>query len=150
MLQEHAGGGAADPGAVVDADPVDPVDPDKAALDAEPPKDDADTEKKASGMDAKPAPTLKELMAQVSRRDALAKQVSAHVGTFDHSAMDEADVAAYAVQKLGLKAGKGQEAAVLDGFLQAAKDPRTEPVATSAAMDSGADNFVTRHLNKGV
>lgn len=64
---------------------------------------------------------VKSLMGEVAKRDALAKELINHVGTFDYSAMDSNDVAEYGVKKLELNAEKGTEHAVLGGFLAAAK-----------------------------
>lgn len=150
MLQDAAAGKAADP------EPTpDPVE-DPAATDAGPekkdePKDEpkADPEKKdGSGMDA--APTFKKFVAQIAARDRIAEQLSWHVGAFDHAEMSAEDVASYGIKKLKLSSPKGQESAVLAGYLQGKGDPRKEARAQVAAMDSsGGDNFVNRHLNKG-
>ena len=90
------------------------------------------------------------VLGRIAKRDALVKQLSAHVGTFDHADKTFDDVVKYGCDKLGIKAEAGQEAAVLQGYLQA------KPVATPAAFVSGMDaapaaagNFVTRHLKKG-
>lgn len=87
------------------------------------------------------------VLSQIAKRDALVKQISAHVGTFDHAEKTYADVVKYGCEKLGIKAAAGQEAAALSGFLQA------RPVATPAAHVSGMDSavsgkgsFVSRHL----
>jgi 8-oxo-dGTP pyrophosphatase MutT (NUDIX family) len=95
------------------------------------------------------ADAIKSNAASLKRRDTLAKQLAAHVGTFDHSDMDEAGVAAYGVKKFGLSAPKGQEAAMLSGFLLAKGDPAKTLVAkTATAMDAGTADFVTAYLNK--
>ncbi|MDE2471810.1 MAG: DUF2213 domain-containing protein [Bradyrhizobium sp.] len=137
MLQEAASA----------ATPADPA-IDVPAADAEPKKDDdkMDDEKKGEGMDAAPALTVKQLMAQIARRDALAGKLSQHVGTFDHAEMTEQEVAQYGIAKLGLSAPAGHEAAMLAGYLAGAQVP--SKVATTATMDSTADNFVTRHLTR--
>lgn len=82
-----------------------------------------------------------------AQRDQLARQISAHVGTFDHSAMTLDSVVAYGCEKLGIKAPKGTEAATLAGFLQA-KPAATPPatVAADAAVAPTAGSFVTKHL----
>lgn len=104
---------------------------DKAAKDAEEKekgeKETKDAEeaakKRAEGMDA----SIKALTAKITdlpktlRREAticaeLANKISKHVGTFDHSEMSLDEIAAYGLKKLELKAEKGQERAVLDGF----------------------------------
>lgn len=82
-----------------------------------------------------------------AQRDQLARQISAHVGTFDHSAMTLDSVVAYGCEKLNIKADKGTEAATLAGFLQA-KPAATPPatVAADAAVAPAAGSFVTKHL----
>lgn len=64
---------------------------------------------------------VKSIMGEVTKRDALAKELTPLIGTFDHSAMDADDVAAYGVEKLGLEAPKGQEKSVLAGYLAGIK-----------------------------
>lgn len=92
---------------------------------------------------------IKAHTASVKRRDALAKQLGAHVGTFDHSEMTEAEVAAYGVKKLGLDAPKGQEAAMLAGFLKAKGAPsESKTVKPASTMDGAAGDFVSAYLNQ--
>jgi hypothetical protein len=108
----------------------------------------AEEKKEVAGMDEAVVQKLvQSALASRQRRDDLAKKLSVHVGAFDCSAMDESAVQAYGVKKLGLKATKGQEGAVLQGYLQAVKDPRQSVIAQDAAEKR--ENFVTRHLNKG-
>jgi hypothetical protein len=106
-----------------------------------------DIAKRPNAMDA--AEIFKTVTGEIKRRDALAKQLSAHVGTFDHSDMTEAEVAAYGASKLGIKAAAGQEAAVLQGYLLAASKTAAAPAAkTATAMDSGKSaGFVSAFLN---
>lgn len=90
------------------------------------------------------------VIARIAERDALARQISQHVGTFDHSAMTRDDVVRYGCEKLGIKAEKGQEAAMLAGFLQA--KPAAVPSRSVEGMDAanpnkGGGNFVTKHLS---
>ena len=96
-----------------------------------------------SGMDERA------FVARIAKRDALAAKISQHVGTFDHKSMTLDDVVAYGCDKLGIKADKGQEAAMLDGYLQA--KPATTPAASVSGMDaatvSKGGNFVTKHLS---
>jgi mutator protein MutT len=113
--------------------------------DAVPP---AEEKKEVTGMDEAVVQKLvQSALASRQRRDDLAKKLSVHVGAFDCSAMDESAVQVYGIKKLGLKAAKGQEGAVLQGYLQAVKDPRQSVIAQDAA--DKRENFVTRHLNKG-
>lgn len=113
-------------------------------VDAEPKKPEGEGEEKKEGKGMDEAVAFKSMAAHFARRDALAKRLSAHVGTFDHSEMTETDVALYGVQKLGIAAPKGQEAAALAGYLQAAPAPKV----VAAADSKLGDNFVTRYLNK--
>ena len=146
-------------------------DDEKAAKDAEEAEakkkadEDKDKDKEGKGMDAKevaklvqsevakalkanaPAMDAKEMMAEISRRDALVKHLSHFVGTFDASEMTHAEVAKYGVEKLKLTAAKGQEAAVLSGYLHDRPIPGKQ--TTSSAMDrreGGTQNFVQKQL----
>ena len=67
--------------------------------------------KVSTGMDSKV------LLGEIAQRDTLAKQLAPHVGTFDSAAMTLADVAAYGVQKLGIKCDAAHAVGVLTGFL---------------------------------
>lgn len=67
--------------------------------------------KVSTGMDSKT------LLAEIAQRDTLTKQLAPHVGTFDSAAMTLNDVAAYGVQKLGIKCDAAQAVGVLTGFL---------------------------------
>lgn len=95
-----------------------------------------------SGMDERA------FVARIAKRDDLAAKISQHVGTFDHKGMTLDDVVTYGCDKLGIKADKGLQAAMLEGYLHA------KPAATPAASVSGMDaatvskggNFVTKHL----
>lgn len=67
----------------------------------------------------------------VAARDALAARLKVHVGVFDHADKTLAEVAAYGIDKLGLKnIEKGHELTALDAYLQA--KPVSEPVAQGA------------------
>ena len=81
----------------------------------------------------------------IGARDKLAKQLSGHVGVFDHAEMTLGAVVAYGCAKLGLKAPKGQEQAMLTGYLQA-RPANVPPARVSVAADAAPDDFVTRHL----
>lgn len=77
--------------------------------------------------------SIKALRAQIAATESLARRVAQHVGTFDYSAMDEADVVAYSLEKLNLTAPKGQERATLDGYL---KGVEANSAAVAYAMDT--------------
>jgi len=87
------------------------------------------------------------VMRAIAQRDSLAKQLSTHVGVFDHADMTLADVVKYGVEKLEITAPKGQEHAVLTGYLQAAKAPRFANVTDSADVPP-KDNAVARFLKR--
>lgn len=127
---------------VADKDPAAPA---AVAAPAEVKKDDGEGGEgtpAGSGMDEAT------FVKRIAQRDQLAKQISAHVGTFDHAEMTLDGVVKYGCEKLGIKADKGHEAAALSGFLQA--KPAATPAATVSGMDSaaasGKGNFVTKHL----
>jgi len=95
-------------------------------------------EKKDAAMDE--AALFRKFEARTNARNALAAQLSKHVGTIAPTViagMDEADVAAYGCKKLGLKAPKGQELAYLSGYLANNKAPSEAPVTKATGMDSG-------------
>ncbi len=130
ILQKFAaaasGGAAADP--IADT-PVDVA------------NDEADDKKPAAvAMDA--AALTSKVMGEIARRDVLAGRLSEFVGAFDHSAMTESQVAAYGVTKLKLPLVKGQEVAVLQGYLFGRKAPKDDIAITVAAMD-GAVSVAT-------
>lgn len=98
------------------------------------------TGKVATGMDSKT------VMAEIAQRDALAKQLSAHVGTFDSAQMTLADVAAYGVQKLGIQCEPAQAVAALNGFLHnRSTETPVYAVGDAAHKKSGA---VDAYLNR--
>lgn len=76
---------------------------------------------------------IKALMSEIKNRDSLAQSLSGFVGAFDHSEMTTSEVAAYGVEKLGLKCTKGTEMAALEGYL---KDRKPPSQMISYALDS--------------
>jgi hypothetical protein len=99
------------------------------------------------GMDAMKKSWFKE----VSARDSLAKRLSHHIGTFDHSDKTLKEVAEYGVKRLGLKCTKGHESSILEGYLAAAK----KESRVTAAMDnveipsSSVDAYISKALQGG-
>lgn len=86
------------------------------------------------------------VFAALQKRDALADRLKGHVGTFDHAGMTYEAVAAYGVEKLGLKeVPKGSEGVALDAALQAMGEPG-KAVAGHAEDAAPKESFVTRHL----
>lgn len=95
-------------------------------------------QKQIKALQAKPAQdSVAATISQVADRDALANQVTQHVGVFDHSRMTADGVAKYAVDKLGIKCAKGSEAIALDAWMQGRK-PAHETIARDSAPKTGA------------
>lgn len=93
----------------------------------------------------KPGMDAKDMMQAVGRRDDLARRLSQHVGTFDCSQMTEDEVAKYGCEKLGLKdIAKGNERAVLDGFLHA-RPAFTQGYGFASAANAGG-SAISKHL----
>jgi hypothetical protein len=99
-------------------------------------QDDGETEKK-DGDVSKPADKkakdkkamdAKSFFVEISNRDNLAKKLSNHVGTFDHSSKTTHEVAQYGIKKLGLKCKEGHEISMLNGYLAAASKSPQSPV----------------------
>lgn len=77
----------------------------------------------------------KSLLAEISKRDVLANELSHHIGVFDHAEKTLDEVAAYGVKKLGLSCPKGGEHLLLTGFLAGRKQ-------TAVHVSSGADSRI--------
>ena len=105
-------------------------------------------QKQVKALQAKPAQdSVAATISQVADRDALANQVTQHVGVFDHSRMTADGVAKYAVDKLGIKCAKGSEAIALDAWMQGRK-PAHETIARDNAPKTGADSAHSLWGNK--
>jgi hypothetical protein len=92
---------------------------------------------KDKGMDAKA------IMIQISRRDELAKRLSNHVGTFDHSTKTHKEVASYGIKKLGLRCQPGHEISMIEGYLAAA---RTNIIAATAKDSTIKSSCIDSYL----
>jgi hypothetical protein len=90
--------------------------------------EDEEVKEKSSSMDAKvkslekklksfSQDAMKSFIKEVSKKEELAKQLSYHIGAFDHSEKTLSEVACYGVKKLGIKCDKGHEKAAISGFL---------------------------------
>ena len=95
-----------------------------------------------------PAATMdaKEMMAQIGKRDVLAKQLTPFIGTFDASEMTVDEVAAYGLGKLGLPAAKGAEIPTLTGFLHN-RQPAT-PLSTSSMDKKEGSSWLDSQTKK--
>lgn len=86
------------------------------------------------------------LFANIGKRDALASRIATHVGTFDHASMTLDAVAAYGLDKLGLKdIPKGHELTALDSYLSA--KPAPAPVTIVDAKDAAPVGAIAAYLN---
>jgi uncharacterized protein len=144
-LQTLMGAVATETDVALDAD-TEKKDGDQAE-DADDDKKDDEKKEKKEAMDSNDVTSLldarfkserkiltKNLMSEITARDALAKQLEPLTGTFAFDHMDADEVAAYGAEKLGLKVKKGLERVAVDGYLAGlAKNPA--PGATFA-MDS--------------
>lgn len=112
-------------------------------------EDDGETEKKDGDM-SKPsdkAMDAKSFFIELSQRDSLAKKLSNHIGTFDHSNKTTHEVAQYGIRKLGLKCKPGHEISMINGFLSAASS--SNKISTVAKDSSHKSNCIDDYL-KGV
>ncbi len=89
------------------------------------------------------------LMAEISKRDALANQLVRHVGAFDHEVKSLEEVAKYGVDKLSIPCDEGSEVAAVTAYLH--NRPATGPLYTSPTGEDGAPvvSPVNAYLNGG-
>jgi len=115
--------------------------------------EDEDTEKKdgdvskSSDKKSMDAMDTKKFLIEISKRDSLAKKLSHHIGTFDHSQKTTKEVAEYGIKKLGLKCKSGHEISMLDGYLAAASKSNVSPIF---AKDSAQKSDCIDSYLKGV
>jgi hypothetical protein len=98
-----------------------------------------------SALEKRAVPTAKDMRAQIVATDALARKVAAAgIGTFDHSAMDEADVVKYAAEKLGIKNSRD----ALDGYLAGIESKKdTVGFAMDSAIAPKQGGLLAKRLN---
>ena len=111
--------------------------PEKKGEDEEPEKKDEEDEDedkpKDKGEDS--APTMKQMLAEFSKREDLYKSVEPLVGSFDHAEMTACEVAKYAAGKLGLATVDGAEVAIVQAHIAGRADGAKN---VRAALDSSA------------
>lgn len=102
----------------------------------------------ANAMDA--AEIARQVTMRINKRDAMYKQVSAFTGAFNVAAMDSAEaVAAYACKKLKLNAEKGQEIAMMTGYMANRKPASQQPqVAMDSKHTAQGKSFLDGQINK--
>lgn len=98
-------------------------------------------------LEARPALDASDVFAMGARKTKLAEDLSWHVGSFDHAAMDLAGVVAYGLDKLGLKdVPKGHEQTALETYLGA----KPRPAGDRAEIETGdadAKRSVSEYLS---
>jgi hypothetical protein len=143
-----------------DAEEKEKSEKDKEAKDADEEKKKDDDDKKA-GMDAierviqleKKFSQLekthfKAVAGQFAQRDALASKLSHLIGSFDHAEKDLNEVAAYGVEKLGLKGvARGQEHAALAGYFHAKGEVQNQQSFGMDAKTTVTSNSMDAFLN---
>lgn len=134
--------------AAADAKPADEGKEDEEAAEDKKAMDAMDSKVKelSDALDGIKKDGIKALVKEVAARDELASKLAPHIGTFDHAEMTLAEVAAYGVEKLGLKADKGSERIALDGFLHNRPAPSDMPnytPAKAAGRVSAVDKFIS-------
>lgn len=104
-----------------------------------------ENENKALKTQVKGMDTVEGLFKTIKERNDLANRVSVHVGAFAFDSMTTEQVAAYGLEKLGVKnVAKGTEVAVLNGVLAVTK----QPTVVAFAQDSApVKNAMTDALN---
>lgn len=95
-------------------------------------KDEDEPKKQGEGDSA---PTMKQMLAEFSKREGLYKAVEPHVGSFDHAEMTASEVAKYAAKKLGIATVDGAEVAIVEAHL---KGLGAKHEKVSSAQDSSA------------
>ena len=96
-------------------------------------KDEDKDKPKDKGEDS--APTMKQMLAEFSKREELYKSVEPLVGSFDHAEMTACEVAKYAAGKLGLATVDGAEVAIVQAHIAGRADGAK---TLRAALDSSA------------
>ncbi len=83
---------------------------------------------------------VRNIYADIARKDALYKRLSKVTGAFDSATMASTDVAKYGVKKLGIKCKDGAEFDALDAYLNGLERGNTmrQQTTTKSAADSAA------------
>lgn len=123
-----------------------PVEDKTAGCDAE---EEGKTEKDEE--DKKPASLdemEKELLARLGRKAEMVAKLTPIIGAFDSASMTEKEVAAYACEKLNIKAALDEAPAVLKGFLAGYK-PAEKRVTMKSAQDEAVNSDVLNDFKEG-
>lgn len=111
-------------------------------------KDKKSKDKKSKDKKSMDSASFKKVLIHMSQRDSLVTLLKPHIGVFDHSAKTLQEVAEYGVKKLGITCKKGQEEAVLSGYLVGRKAYSSS--IKSSNMDSKiTDNALEEYISQG-
>ena len=145
QMQKLLGGAGATSGEEDEAEDDKPDDISKPGASEDPTKkEDKQDEKGASGaMDA--AEIARQVEARIADKAAMYELVSSHVGAFDHSQMDVAKMADYAVDKLQIKAPADGRVSFVRGYLAAIKAPAASAM-DAKSKSAATGSFVSRYL----
>lgn len=90
----------------------------------------------------------KELLARLGRKAELVNKLTPIIGAFDSASMTEKEVAAYACEKLEIKAALDEAPAVLRGYLAGYK-PAEKRVIMKSAQDEAVNTDVLNDFKEG-
>lgn len=97
---------------------------------------------KVQGMDS-----AETLMKKIAERNDLAQRISVHTGAFAFDSMTAQQVAAYGLEKMGVKdVTAGNEVAVINGVLAV----KTQPTQVAFAMDSAAPSTAKNDVSDAI
>lgn len=143
----------------------DPPPAKKEGEDDDPPKQDDPPAKKEGEDDDPPpaekkdepaktgdaAPTMKQMLAEFSKREGIYKAVEPHVGSFDHAEMTAAEVAKYAAKKMGIATVDGAEVACVENYLKGLGAKKVETVSAAgdaSEVEAGPSDALTKFLGE--
>lgn len=86
--------------------------------------------------------SIKVVLREVAQRDDLASRLAPVIGVFDHKEKSLNEVAQYAVSKIGLSCEKGQEVAILNGFLAGRQTSSATAVLDHAVKSSAIQDYI--------
>ena len=114
-------------------------------------KDGKDEDEPKKHGEGDSAPTMKQMLAEFSKREGLYKAVEPLTGSFDHDEMTAKEVAKYAANKLGIATVDGAEVAIVEAHIagrsQANKVFRAAQDA-SASADEGPSASLRKFLGE--
>lgn len=107
-----------------------------------------ETENAALKTQIKGMDSAETIMQKLAERNDLAQRVSVHIGAFACDSMTAQQVAAYGLEKLGVKdVTAGNEVAVLNGILAVKSQPTQVAFGTDAGIKAPAKNDVSDAIN---